>query len=587
MDGLTGLFATPTAEVLPQGSARFSYSRFNPNPGLLRDVDGYSIAIGLLPGLEFGGRAVEANALRDLSLNLKYRIDLPYGAGLALGGTDFGGQAEHFRTRYAVATIPWQSLNFTAGFGTGTDSLDGAFGGVEWRPVRYAALSADHDTRDLNAGLKLNTGDLLGRQVQVGASTFWRGETQKVEYGVHLDVAFDGHHALPDLEPQRQDAARGATLIDTLRNLGFESIRTAVRGSAQVVALENRVYNHSSADGLAVALSAIAAQMAPGTETIELTLFAYGMPQVTVTTDRALSHFDVRNSEGYASEPDWDAGSVDGLRSAELVIEPLLRTFVATEFGVLDYGLALRPRLVVPLGTGTTFTVGAQLPVANSDDFKAGQYFEPYAPRAGLEPMLLQYAYKFTPGWSSLWSVGRSRIYQASLNTVASEHLWMSDRGTHQLRAKVMVMSAASRYDIALAGYTYFDPANAWSLSVSGGRYLYDSGTRIDFSRYFGDVISTLFLKFAGVHEAAIGMVFSLPLTPRRDAMPTGLQIKGSRRWSHNLATTVNRDDGANYLRPLFLYEPVLDLDLRRDFADSSRLGEAYLQQEIPRRLAQ
>src|SRR5204863_8425647 len=107
-----------------------------------------------------------------------------------------------------------------------------------------------------------------------------------------------------------------------------------------------------------------------------------------------------------------------------------------------------------------------------------------------------------------------------------------------------------------------------------------DTGMRIDFSRYFGDTICTLFLKAASGDDAA-GILVTLPLTPRRDAQPGGLQVKGPRRWGHNISTTVNTADGRNALRPLLLVEPMLDLDLRRDFADSSRLGAAYLQDEL------
>ena len=59
--------------------------------------------------------------------------------------------------------------------------------------------------------------------------------------------------------------------------------------------------------------------------------------------------------------------------------------------------------------------------------------------------------------------------------------------------------------------------------------------------------------------------------------------MKGARRWAHGLSTTLNSAEARNPLRPIFLYEPMLDFDLRRDFHDSGRLGEAYLQDELPR----
>ena len=98
-----------------------------------------------------------------------------------------------------------------------------------------------------------------------------------------------------------------------------------------------------------------------------------------------------------------------------------------------------------------------------------------------------------------------------------------------------------------------------------------------------GDTIVGLFFKAASRDDQAGGIQVTLPLTPRRDALPRAVQLKGSRRWGHGISSTLNAFDNRNPLRPLLLYEPMLDLDLRRDFYDSGRLGQAYLQDELPR----
>lgn len=634
--GTTGLLATPTAEVQRGGTARVGWSQQDFRSVGPEPLQNYYLTFGFLPGLEVGGRIVEDNAAidistmsgsgrRDLSFNAKYRLDLPAGIGLAVGGEDIGGEAQFFRTSYAVATLPWRSLSFTAGYGLGPDVLDGAFGGVEWRPWEFVGLVAEHDTEDFNGGVKLASPALL-YGMRLGATAAYRGVTEEVEYGAHLEIPLGGRKEIPrssgsapassgahgaPYAPPAPSGAHGApyaphasdtALRAALARHGFESLRVGRRGPAtQVVALENRVYNHSSADAVGLALGAIATHADPAVEHIELTLFAYGMPQVAVTVPAALyraflqdpaAHeaalrqaLAVRNVDGIAEGVAWDSDRYQSLNGMELVVEPILRSFLATELGLIDYSLGARLRLTLPMSGGFLMHLGGQVPLVESDDFGPGDNFESTGVEAGLDLALAQYAHKLSPQWTWLWSAGRSQIFQTDLNTLALEQFWLSAQGTHQLRGKMMALHSATRTrTVALAGYTWFDPGRDYSLSLTGGRfYAGDAGFRLDLTRHFGDTMVTLFFKAASRDDQAGGLQLSLPLTPRRDMTPGALQVKGARRWAHQQSTTLNAADGTNTLKPLLLYEPMLDLDLRRDLHDSGRLGEAYLRDELPR----
>ncbi|MGH8480890.1 MAG: hypothetical protein ACRES8_00335, partial [Nevskiaceae bacterium] len=322
---------------------------------------------------------------------------------------------------------------------------------------------------------------------------------------------------------------------------------------------------------------------------------SYGVPQVVVATaPQAYREFlrsgvaapgllEARYSDGAGRDVRWhNAAAI--LDAAELVVEPLLRTFVATEFGMLDVGLGARARFTAPLGRGLVSHVGVQVPLLLTDDFRDGRNFEGTAPEAGLDHLLVQYAHKPAPSWTSLWSLGITRVFQVQLRTAGVEQLWTSPEGRHRLHAKAMVLDSAISHKVALAGYTWFDSSRRFSASLTGGQfYAGDSGVRLDISRYFDDTIAGIFLKVESEDNMAGGFQLSLPLTPRRDAAPRGVQVKGARRWNHSLQTTLNLADGTNALRPLLLYEPVTDFDLRRDFLDSNRLGPAWLQDQLPR----
>ena len=273
------------------------------------------------------------------------------------------------------------------------------------------------------------------------------------------------------------------------------------------------------------------------------------------------------------------------LKAAELVIEPVLRSFVATEYGVLDAGLGARARLTLPLGPGVTSHFGVQAPVVRTGDFRDGRNFGQSGPESGLDLMLVQYAHKLSPAWTWLWSAGLTQVVQTDLRVAGLEQLWASPEGSHRLSAKLMVMdSGVIRREVALAGYAWYDVARRYSASITGGRfYAGDEGFRLDVNRDFGDTLVGVFLKVESEDNMAGGFQLSLPLTPRRDAAPRTLQVKGPRRWGHSLQTTLNLADGTNALKPLLLYEPLVDLELRRDFLDSGRLSPEYLRGELPR----
>ncbi len=623
LSGPTGLLAVPTARVAEEGTVRTGVSWHDAVPAN-DGVVNYLFNIGFLPGLELGGRAADfgPGLTNDLSLNAKYAYAFDNGFALAVGAQDIGGEARNFRSRYAVATLPWHTLSFTAGHGWGPDLLDGTLAGLEWRPWPWAAVYAEYDADEVNSGLKLSS-PALWAGLRIGANAGYREATNEVEGAIQLTVPLgrggsgsarvrlargegqgEGQShpsplpasSAPPLPAPRGEVEEYATLRAALEALGFEAVRTGTRGDdVWVVALENRRYNHSAADGVGLALGTIARHAPPAVRRVELALSAYGVPQLVVATSPHAYREFLRTGIAPQDLLEVRYGSLGGddvqwhnraglLRAGEVVVEPVLRTFVATEYGMLDAGLGARARFTGQLDRGVIAHLGVQAPLALTDDFHDGRNFEGAAPEAGLDLLMLQYAHAPAPGWTSLWSVGIMQVFQVDLRTFGVEQLWASPEGRHRLNAKLMLLNAAESHEVALGGYTWFLPEHGVSIGLTGGRfYAGDSGVRVDLNRHFDDTIAGLFVKAEAHDSLAAGFQISLPLTPRRDAAPRGLQVKGARRWGHSLQTTLNLPDGTNALRPLMLYEPVTDLDLRRDFLDSNRLGPAWLRGQLPR----
>lgn len=630
LSGPTGLLTVPTAGVVEEGVVRAGASWHDAVPGN-DGVVNYLFNIGFAPGLEVGGRLAQFGPFEgqpnDLSLNAKYAYRFASGLSIAAGGQDIGGEAQNFRSRYAVATLPWRALHLTAGYGWGPDVLEGALGGIEWRPWPFMGAYAEYDGDEVNPGLRLRSGALWAG-VRIGANVGYRGATDDVEGGVQLSIPLgrepgpsparfaSDHSPLArgeaseeadrpliqtqglgegDTTPEPEPIDSGRWLRAALVELGFEAVRTGTREDGTlVVALENRRYNHSSADGIGLALGTIAMRAPPSTERIELVMRAYGVTQLVVATsapayreflrDGTPPVLEARYAEQAGPDVRWHNGP-RLLDAAELVVEPVLRTFTATEYGMFDVAVGARGRLTVPLGRGLLVHAGVQLPLAQTSDFDDGRNFDGYAPEAGLDLLMAQYAHKLAPGWTWLWSAGLMQVYQVDVRTLGLEQLWTSPQGRHRANVKLMSLSTTEiSHRVALAGYTWFDASRRWSLGATGGRfYADDRGVRFDVSRHFDDTIAGLFLKVEAADNMAGGFALTIPLTPRRDAMPRGVQVKGARRWGHHLQTTLNLADGTNALKPLLLHEPVVELDLRRDFYDSNRLGPEWLRLQLPR----
>ena len=609
-------------------------SHHNPDPALLTDSEIYFASLGFWRGLEVTGRLIEgqqaaSSGIRDLSLDLKYQfLKWPEGPRFAVGLQDYGGQTRFFRSKYAVVTWPWRSFSGSLGYGRGEQVLKGIFGGLEWNPSPYLSVLADHDGSDVHAGLRLGTGPWLG-PVRATATVSYSDARDELEAGLTLHFPLGVNETPPaKSSPVRETAIQPTAapsvvalsplppleaipvprpvpglpdLPRALARQGFEAVRVGVRPEGTVViVLENRVYNHSFVDAVGVALATVAGHIQSAGHTVELTLTRYGVPHFTVEVRLDLFRQALRDGNVAALQNEWRAAYSDTLhkseeirwqetavplRAIELILEPLVRTFVGTEFGALDYGLGLRARSVVPLARGFVLAAGVQAPVLGSDDFHDGGAYETYAPKTGVDHVVFQYFHKPAPQWAWLWSAGSTQIFQSDMGVAGLEQLYVSDTGRHQWRAKLMALHASSATrEVALGGYTWFDAPGRYSLSLTAGRfYAGETGGRIEVNRYFGDTILGFFWRAASRDDQVAGVQFSLPLTPRRDQTPEQFQLKGSRRWTYSLGSTVNASDGRNPLRPLLAFEPMLDLDLRRDFFDAGRLTPEYLESNTQR----
>ncbi len=642
--GLTGLLNTPNAEVAVAGAGQLLYT--DQIEARWRETspwaDNYFFSFGLLSHLEVGGRFTEApGEARDLSFNLKAQLPLPASLPrLAVGWHDAGGGAPHFRTAYAVASQSFSCVRLSLGYGVGPDRLDGLFGGGELRLTDWLQLVAENDTEDWNAGLRLRL------PFHVGTFPFEAGLTGKTslehdpgQFDVGLSLGFplglrDGGHpcrdsraaavetvppavdqiqeALVDFSaaerPSPPDQVRDATLglvQARLVALGFEHVRLGVDDDDVVVLrYENIRFNHNDLDGLGVALGTLLVALPDSFASFRLILLKEQLPTVVVTgpvapfqaafRKRATGEVGQGGQElcdlitvraatsGAVQNVRWfTAASSSALLRAELVLYPGLESGIGTEYGAFDYRLSFGSDLFLSLWPGAVFNARLQAPIFWSEDYDDGGVFHGDGNDARLDRLFLQQTVPLAPGLFTLLGGG---LYLDDTPGLLNETLWRPGGGNHQFRLRLGLFNNDDddRRTVLLGAYRYLIPALDLALTGTAGRFLAgDEGWQLEVMRFFGDTEIGFYLS--DTVDTVGGFRIRLPLTPRRDMARAPIQVRGSERWSYEIATRVVRRGEPGPLPAGEGVIPETSHNLERSYFNRGRLSQSYLRRHLSR----
>jgi hypothetical protein len=451
--GFTGLVAVPSAWVLSYGDFQYNFSNQielnNPKGrfGGYRDYrDGYNnqLGAGFFPGMEFSGRNVTPYRDRgsDLSANVKFQ--LPYLANdvwaVAAGIQDMGGAADEYNGYFLVGSYRWQDFDLSAGVGTSqsaTGRMDGPFAGVEWTPLEWISVMAEHDGGSENVGMRLSTpSHWFGGYLQLSAmaqlyTTFdspaygdddfysvslkfplFSSEPQSRKLGQKRTIPSQkkmvaaavvntqpiAEAVKPEndsvnaqeiaVEAPKMDEVSLKSLADRLARQGFEGVKVASKGNKLYVRFESAVFNRHSMDGLGVAMGLVANHAAAEISDVQLVMMKWGVPVFRMEGSLARYREFLRNESmadtGMEMEVspwkiedsvDWvKAGNAPYLRP-RWTIRPILSSTFGTEFGVLDYSFAWRQELEVPVWAGGAIYATYDMPTRVTDDYEDGGPF--------------------------------------------------------------------------------------------------------------------------------------------------------------------------------------------------------------------
>ncbi len=566
LEGQTGLLTVPSARTLREGSATLLYSPravpgFDDGTGDTRSQT-FVAAVGLFSFAEVSGRVTEVGVrqgpvrLRDLSLNLK--LAAPFSRvhrllpDVAFGAQDEGGAATHFRTRYLVLTQEVHAVRATVGYGTGPNRMRGLFGGLEAALHETTSLIVEHDGERARAGARLalpmTVADVPFRLGAVGAVPLERRSLEGFghwELGVTLeaDLSLETRTSSRSAVVDKPPAQGLAALSDALVAEGFENVRVGTIGARTlVVEYENAVFNHAERDGVAAVRARIGRHtQGEAWERLVLRVLHHGVAVVALEgPPSALRARAVPPAMEGVTWLDARARNRTPLH-ARLTLAPGLRTFLATEAGLLEAVVSVRPELTVPLWRGGTVHVLGDVPLGWTRSFREGGALAAYRGSARVEDAMVLQGGRLVEGVLAQVGAGLFRRHHVGF----TGELWASPRwpGTHQLG----VQGAVFR--------TLFDPAEstrfsvtaswrAWSGSgttfagVRAGRFLAgDLGATAEVGRAFGDTFFSLFVTHTD--RTLVGAALILPLTPRRDLRPAPFQVRGASRWRYSQESVV------------------------------------------------
>ncbi|TJY61942.1 YjbH domain-containing protein [Sinimarinibacterium sp. CAU 1509] len=550
MQGFHGLLTVPDADVTPEGALHLQYNNDieSTAPESFDTVENAYFSIGLWRQLEITGRFSKAendNGRRlrhDLSGNAKLQLYTSDMFSVAVGATDFGGDAQQLRSVYGVGTFKWKGLALTVGGGGGPDTLDGAFGGIRYRVLPFADILADYD----------------GKESSYGARLFWNITPALTVYTT----------AAGSTDPKQSFSAGGGLAIQ------FGHRREApVPASNAVGNRDARSWKAvTSTDTPASSAKTLTEAVRSNSDAGQIREYRYGVPIRRVTVDQAqpqaqwLSLYD---SPAAYRWPHWIGG--------EIRLEPDVRSLVATEYGTLDYSLAIQPsaRLQFPFGLAVYGTY--DVAVAHSDDVAEGERFENLLHHSDWRDIAGQWLVHPLPGWFTLTTAGFTEIDEVNYGFVHIDSAIHDASGRHQLRFAYGKYEPEDDifflpHETRIASYRYFWPRKQLAIRASYGDYFYDDrGGKLEITRYFSDFAIRIYYQRDDDDLQRGGVGLSIPLGVGRGLRAGQFAINGSPRWEYAVGTTINHPSGVNRLTFGDLVEPLPEYNLIKDVLDGDR----------------
>ncbi|MEZ5338427.1 MAG: YjbH domain-containing protein [bacterium] len=583
VDGASGLLFTPTAEVVNEGRAVFTWSR-HLNTSILTNGEfferSYAITLGYLPNIEVGMRfgdfpdlpdSNNSTNFQDRSISAKLQLFDEDGWQGAVGAIDIAGESQTNEALYAV--LGYQGIeDFELSAGVGTDKLDGFFGGARWSPFDQASLVGEFVSDQFNYGLEVRP--LKGLTLKAGR--------------INDEDAYQGSYSFP-LDPRgheliccpvaiercacsvEEPCELAAHVRDALVEQSFENVLVGTDGDTLVIEYENRRFREQL-DGLAIA--ALTAVTHSGSEISRVVISPKleDVPQLTFIAemDELLDFLsDPQGSCGnfltvpyrynmcpadtvFASEGNRRPGALD------VAIRPINSFVIAAPFQPswrTSFGLGATEELA--LARGTKLIARQNFLVTDDINEKT-------------DPVMTNAFINWNDSWDENFFLQSQAgmISRGNYGAVAEAGYYFSE-DRFKLGASGAYLESDSADDpedtMILGELAMFEPSLDFNISLQAGEFLEgDDGFKVTTTRYFGPTQISFFAYDTNLSSPEGGFRIFLPL----DLYNQGRHRRSRFGWADYYGFQYRTDSGPWGAEPL----PGWDLDQLRE-----RLRPAYV----------
>ncbi|MDK1289555.1 YjbH domain-containing protein [Pseudoalteromonas umbrosa] len=527
-----------------------------------------------------------------------------------------------------------------------TGLLNGAFGGIEWMPLDWFALQVEYDAEAVNAAARVvvpkewlyDIGELTLTSRFYSSSDFAANDTywgvnfktslytkyQPVSAGVKAAPVYANNSnksSRPEplkkttvLQSNQTELASikashvssldrtelnklARALRDILIEDGFESVRVGFTAQPLImVSLENASFNNNEIDALGLAAGRVAEVFSGTSAKFILELQNHGISMVSLSGDVALyEQFIKENVDpgvyvkvGGMQQPrgiTWVGLESSNQRflKPRVTLSPEVNSTHATEFGVLDYSLAIKADVNLPLWKGAGFNVSAQTLVSESDDFKEKKIFDDLSEDNGVRNAFFYQTYQLPWGFYNQTKVGFFREFH-KYTGIINETAWVSPNGSHKFTNTYGYFDYQdydSNRDFHTIDYQYYWAERDVSIHITGGKFWRkDSGFKVETRFWFGDSYIALFGEDTNAQVA--GVAVSIPLSKRKNMNVTKFgQVKGNSSWRHQVGTRIG--ESHNNLVYQQAYQPRLPVSINETFLNRGRSSVDYINSNLPR----
>ena len=626
--GFTGVINTPNAQVLDYGELSFSWNNqfdehlrgYNHNLPYTSSDD-YVFGVGILPSLEMQGRLKEQpKYARDLSANFKFKLPkiIDWFPDIAIGAQDVGSAANKYENYYLVADKSVGPLRASVGYGYSNSSakgkrMDGVFGAVELQTFSWLSLLAEYDGKQKHIGARVWK-NLYNDSLKITSTLAYNLSAKKTNLMISASI-------YPSLfqEQNRITISNNKPiktyqeLISKLEQDGFKDISLYKKDNSLVLEYENSNYRVNDLDAIIKITNYILSLDRKKEESLILISKKSGVEVDTILLslsnlnkflkDRSFENKSLlQNSIKNIKLKDKGKLLASGLKSEKLrthiKFEPILKTMVGTDVGVLDYQFLLATSARVHLLKGLDFTTQYDFHIDHSDDFEVdtfGAYRYLYN-KGGLNSLMLNYSTNYKNFINTL-SVG---LYKYDYYGVADQLTYIN--GNHTFGFKLGYFKYDGNYDhpdyqdekkLFLAKYTYSYRPLDLQLSIQGGKYWkQDTGFDVELKKFFGEVAvslkytqtkpDTYLFDWSESTNKYVGLYLEIPLDFRKSKTSWDkVQLEGARSFKHGIRTTFKRADGSNRITPGYGEEPIFNIDHYNFFTNRNRSGAEYVKNSL------